>query len=289
MKRDDAMELVTSSLEELAETLKQGKSEAMERYLSAMARFHDYSYRNVMMIIRQFPEATDVAGYSAWKRLNRWVKQGESGIAIFAPMVGGSQAKQRDVQDSDANGTTEKGTSMPIGFRVVHVFDISQTDGQPLPELHRTIGSPGMFLHCIREIYRVMEIRLEFAQLPSGTNGYSLGGVVRVSQGLDDANLFRVLVHELAHELLHQHLAVADRGPLALRETEAEAVACVVCQACGLETMRRSADYIALHQGDVKLLSSSLAKIQRASADIILMLRNRMTENQSTGETARAA
>ena len=87
MKKEDAVELADKCLKELAASLEQGQTEVLEKYLSALARFHDYSFRNMMMIVNQFPDASKVAGFLTWRKLGRWVKKGGSGSAILAPMI----------------------------------------------------------------------------------------------------------------------------------------------------------------------------------------------------------
>ena len=97
MKKEDAVELADKCLKELAASLEQGQTEVLEKYLSALARFHHYSFGNMMMIVNQFPEASKVAGFHTWRKLGRWVKKGESGIAILAPMIG----RKKDEAESD--------------------------------------------------------------------------------------------------------------------------------------------------------------------------------------------
>ena len=268
MKNQDAIDTVTKSLGRLYEALESGRNDIFERQLVLFAKFHKYSFNNVMMICEQFPEATIVAGYHAWKKLGRWVNAGESGIAIFAPMVS-SKAKASD----DSKTQTEDIDNSPVvaGFRIVYIFDILQTDGMPLIEQPPVLGNPGLNLDAMMRVYRGLKIKVEFARLPGGVQGYSLGGEVRIREGLDDSALFRVLAHELAHELLHKTIPTTlDRKPLV--ETEAESVAFVVSSACGIECLDRSADYIALHQGNAILLGESLARIHRTATTIIAQI-----------------
>jgi len=138
MKKEDAVELADKCLKELAASLEQGKTEVLETYLGALARFHHYSFGNMMMIIKQFPEASKVAGFHTWRKLDRWVKKGESGIAILAPMIG----RKQDEEKSDHRVNSARSDEKPVfGFKAVHVFNISQTEGEELPKLSEISGS----------------------------------------------------------------------------------------------------------------------------------------------------
>ena len=122
MKREDALKLAEHGLNELTEALKQGRSETLQRILEVAARFPQYSFRNVMLIAFQKPQATYVAGFHAWRKLGRSVTKGESGIGIIAPMVGRKRERDEHAQhDSDDESV--------FGFRIVHVFDVSQCGG----------------------------------------------------------------------------------------------------------------------------------------------------------------
>ena len=288
MNKQDAATLIDTSLESLYDALKDGRNQTMERYLQATANFHRYSFRNVSMIYSQFPEATVVAGYNAWKKRGRWVKTGEKGIAIYAPMP---FRKNDGTANNNANGMTRSDDESEdvIGFRVVYVFDISQTDGEPIVELAPILGEPGHNLDVLMDIYRELEIKVTFTQLPDSVQGYSLGGEVRISDDLTDREAFRVLVHELSHELMHKE-ATFYRGTMKpLVETEAEAVAFVVSTACGIDHLDRSADYIALHQGDTKLLGESLARIHQTAARILVKIEQRVGDREYERHQAHAA
>ena len=267
MKKEDAVELADKCLKELAASLEQGQTEVLEKYLSVLARFHDYSFRNMMMIVNQFPEASRVAGFHTWRKLGRWVKKGESGIAILAPMIG----RNRDEPDSINPGEVTQSNAMAVfGFRAVHVFDISQTEGEELPKLSEISGSAEHNLLFLESVYTTLNIKLETRPMPEGTRGVSLGGHVVVKEGLDNTMRFRVLAHELAHELLHRDVV----GEEVVRnheviETEAESVAFIVCKAYGIDTQALSSEYIRLHRGDTKLLMASLDRIQQTATRII--------------------
>lgn len=244
-----------------------GQTEVLEKYLSALARFHHYSFGNMMMIVSQFPDASKVAGFHTWRKLGRVVKKGESGIAILAPMVG----RKKDEAESDRRTElSESKLKTVFGFKAVHVFDISQTEGEELPKLSEIRGSAEHNLLFLESVFSTLNIKLETRPMPDGTRGASLGGHVIVKEGLDKSMRFRILAHELSHEILHSHMVRDDvLKNHSQIETEAEAVAFVVCKAYGVDTKALSSEYIRLHRGDNKLLMASLNRIQQTATRII--------------------
>lgn len=286
MNQKEAMELANECVEELAETLREEEPESLTRYLDAMAKFHRYSLGNLLMIIRQRPDAEQVAGFRAWKELGRWVRPGEKGIAIMAPMVRrqkqqasaeSSDTKQPDesAQPGEASDSGEKDAKRRLlkGFRVVHVFDVKQTDGAELPQLSELQGDPGASLDSLIQVFRTLGIGIVHGTLPMGTQGASFGGRVMLTPGMDPVTEFQVLAHELAHELLHQGTEGLQRD-LAKRvlETEAEAVAYVVCKANGIDAVSVSNEYIRMHQGDAKTIEESFTRIRGAAAMILSLM-----------------
>src|ERR1700737_3399138 len=133
MADDKVRKIAEEALDRLAAELEAGKSEALKNYLAAMGRFHRYSWGNSLLIYSQRPEATHVAGFHAWLKMRRYVRKGEKGIVILAPMVG------RKKSDDEL---TEDNQTRVFGFRAAHVFDVSQTDGEPLPEFATVKGDP---------------------------------------------------------------------------------------------------------------------------------------------------
>lgn len=127
MKAEEAKKIADQALQNLTDALKSGKSERLTQYLAMLAKFHRYSFGNVLLILSQKPDATHVAGFGTWKQMGRFVKKGEKGIVIIAPM------SIRPKEQEPANEPVKP--SRPIlRFRGVYVFDVSQTDGQELPE-----------------------------------------------------------------------------------------------------------------------------------------------------------
>lgn len=283
MKREDAMKLVDEGLNALNAALRAGRSETLERFLATLARFHAYSFRNAMLIALQKPDATYVAGFHAWKKLGRYVRKGEQGIAIFAPMVFRKKTEQGDhdrkIEEPDAL----------FGFKIAYVFDVTQTDGEPLAEFANATGEPGEWLSRIEDLIRDMGIALEYEFIPNGADGMSAKGRIVVRPDLTSCERFAVLAHELAHEFLHQQTERRKETTRSMRETEAEAVAFTVCRAFNIDSTTRSADYIQLYQGGADTLKESLAVVQETAAHIIGELRSRRELESGTPATTLAA
>ncbi len=269
MTESHDVRLVRTAIDRLVEELEAGQSVRLRAYLSAMARFHRYSLGNVLLISLSCPHATRVAGYNAWRKLGRQVRKGERGIRILAPVV---------YRGEDETSRAER----VVAFRTAYVFDVSQTDGPPLPEFARVGGEPGPYLTRLRAGIAERGIALQYVDGPAGLEGWSAGGRIAVRRGLRPAEEFSVLLHELTHEWLHG--GDREAGRTTIRETEAEAVAFVVCQAIGLETNGAAADYIRLYAGDRKTLLASLDRIQRTAAMILDDLLDPYERSATTGE-----
>ena len=252
--------LIKQAVDYLIKQLEAGHSETLTAYLATMARFHSYSFGNILQIARQKPDAQRVAGLRAWNELGRFVKKGEKGIQILAPMIG----YRRSRKDAAAEQEPEtKPQSVLIGFRAVYVFDVTQTEGADLPELDHSIsGEVGEHRDRLIAFLTQQNIALEFSEKVAPALGVSYGGKIALMPGQSKAEEFTTLVHETAHELLHK----AERRTMTtatVRETEAEAVAFIVGQAVGLEMGNTSADYIQLYHGNAALLAESLEIVQR--------------------------
>jgi antirestriction protein ArdC len=268
MADDRVRKLAEESLNRLASELEAGKSDALQNYLNTMGRFHNYSWRNVLLIGAQRPEATRVAGYHTWKDLGRQVKTGEKGIMIFAPMLTRQRENAVTHPNAEKTPTKQDDPSRVTGFRAAFVFDVSQTEGKPLPEFAKTTGDPKDHLDKLKALVAKKGISLEYDKSIAPADGVSYGGKIRLVPGMQPAEEFSVLAHELAHEMLH-HGKDEARLPKIDRETQAEAVAYVVSRGVGLDTNSAAADYIALYTGDKKTLSQSLSAIQETSSRIL--------------------
>ena len=272
MKREEAMELATNGFDKLCDALAQGKSDTLVTYLNVMARFHRYSFRNSLLIAMQRPGATRVAGYRKWQELGRHVKKGEKGIAILAPMVYKRDADKQAAANGSGEETSDNDPQKVVsGFRVVHVYDVEQTDGKPLPEFAAVNGNAGIWLDKLEQVVRANGIELDYQEDLGSAEGVSTGGTISVLSSLSDAKKTLVLLHEHAHELLHKG-ARRKETTKTIRETEAEAVAFVVAQAIGLDAEQHASDYIQLYNGDAETLQESMEFIQRTAMQIIAAL-----------------
>jgi antirestriction protein ArdC len=259
-----AQQLIRENVQYLIQQLEAGHSEALIAFLNAMAYFHSYSLGNVLLIARQRPTATHVAGMRAWNQLGRRVKRGEKGIAILAPMIGTRRKKSEEGSETDETNTNRLALH---GFRRVYVWDEAQTEGAPLPTLGETTGEVGEYHDRLWEFVSSRGIALEYSEDIAPALGVSYGGRIALLPGQTKAEEFTVLVHETAHEFLHR----AERRTATsktLRETEAEAVAFVVAKAIGLNP-NTSASYIQLYHGNAELLMESLEMVQQTASVIL--------------------
>lgn len=240
---------ITENVERLAElTDDAAKADAMRRYLEVNARFWQYSFNNQFLIAIQRPDATQVAGYHAWiNKFGRQVRKGEKGIAIVAPVF---KPKGDD------------GEAKVVWFKTVWVFDVSQTDGDPLPEVPEWKSKERNALLEDRLIAFAAskKIAIQRQDLGGELQGLSMGGTILV-----DTNAgVKTLVHEIAHEMLHH----GSRTDKQTREVEAESVAWVVCQALGVNDLQ-SPNYLALWDADGAEIKARLSNITATAREII--------------------
>ncbi len=256
MTADALKKITTDALDTLAALLDEGHSDQLTALFKTMARFHKYSWHNVCLIASQRPAATRVAGFNTWRTMGRFVRKGEKGIAILAPIIG-----RREAEDDGDNARAVR------GFRAAYVFDVEQTEGEPLPEPCEASGDPGAKAAALKIAIVGQGIALEFVDDLGGAMGTSSGGCIRLLNGLSPAMAFTTLVHEYGHELLHH----ADDRPASrdTRELEAEAVAFVVGAAVGLNTSDASRDYIHLYRGDREALAQCLTRVQQTASAIL--------------------
>jgi len=261
MKRDEVQRIARQAFVQLVESVEAGKSETLVNYLKAMARFHRYSLGNAILIRLQKPDATHVAGFRTWQRLGRRVRKGEHGIGIMAPIVHRRKTGTGGDREEDDEETVRT-------FKTAHVFDISQTDGKPLPEFARVQGNPEQFLDRLKQYVASKGIQLKHSEHLAMAEGVSTGGTILLKQSLAPAEEFSVLCHEYAHERLH-HQGDTRPDEKKVLETQAEAVAFVVSYGIGLDVNTSSSDYIQLYSGDRKTLMESLERIQRTASEIL--------------------
>jgi hypothetical protein len=278
-KPNTKQEVIATNIKLLIQQLEAGHSEALTNYLTAMSRFHNYSFGNVLEIARQMPSATKVAGFWTWKNLGRSVNAGAKGIRILAPIVGVRRKK-----DEEANkDITQQNERVLLGFRNAYVFDVSQTNGVDLPALHEVTGDPGENIDRLAAFVKSKGIQLVYNANIAPALGMSYGGRIALLPGQSKAETFATLVHETAHELLHR----SDRRTATtkiVRETEAEAVAFVVGKAVGLVNEEASASYIQLYKGNASLLAESLEVIQQTASVILAALEPPLSEDVTSEE-----
>jgi antirestriction protein ArdC len=243
-------------------------SEKWTAYLDTQSKFHAYSFNNALLIALQNPTATRVAGYNKWKELDHQVKKGEHGIVILAPIV-------RTKKDED--GDKEKDKKYIAGFTTVSVFDVSQTDGPPLPEAVTKlegVDAEGQFksLSDVAETFGFSVEKVDDATL-GGANGDCDPRTkrIRVKASNGGKQQVKTLAHELGHALLHEEDSDLPRGH---KEVEAESVAYVVSQSLGIDSSDYSFGYLAHWlKGDPdeaeKTIKSSGMRIQKAAHQII--------------------
>jgi len=194
-KPNTKQELIAVNIKLLIEQLEAGHSDALTDYLTAMSRFHNYSFGNVLEIARQMPTATRVAGFWTWKNLGRSVKAGSKGIRILAPIVGVRRKKDEEAEKD----ITKQNTRVLVGFRNAFVFDVEQTEGVDLPAMREVYGNVGENRDRLLAFIERQNIELVFTENIAPALGMSYGGRIAILPGQSKAEEFSTLVHELAH------------------------------------------------------------------------------------------
>jgi antirestriction protein ArdC len=277
MTTEEAKQLSENALNRLMAALEQGQSAALKQFLAVMSRFRKYSWTNCLLICTQFPAATLVGGFHFWLKLGRHVRKGEKGIAILAPMVG----RKRSSGDEEREQNEQ---TRVFGFKACHVFDVSQTEGRDLPEFATATGDPQDYLTRLTRFVASQNLTLEYDPRIAPARGMSSGGKITLLPDLSPAETVAILAHEIGHELLHRGER-RNQTTHTVRETQAEAVAFVVCSAIGLETNTASSDYVQLHGGDKTTLAESLAAIQQTASVILQPSSQRRLRRQTRNST----
>lgn len=303
--RDEKMKEITDRLQAGLEEL--FNSEKYSEYLRVMSQFHHYSFNNTLLIAMQKPDATLVAGYHAWeKKFNRHVMKGEKGIQIIAPAPFKEKQEQEKVDPEtgevmlreDGQPETEEVTIVVPRFKVSTVFDLSQTDGDPLPELGpgeltASVEKYDIFMNAIRS---VAPVPIRFDEIRSGAKGYydNANKEIVIQIGLSEMQTMKTAVHETAHAILHDKDIMQEQGiqkDQMTKEVEAESVAFVSLAHFELDTSDYSFPYIAGWSSgrDAKELKASLNTIRKASSEIIdgieASVREQMLERQVSEPT----
>lgn len=294
----DCVKEITDQLEAEIENL--FNSDQYKQWLTTMSRFHDYSLNNTLLIAMQKPDAILVAGYTTWKnQFGRQVNKGEKGIRILAPTP---YKKKVEVDKTDPNtgeilknpdGSNQKEIQEVLcpAFKVVSVFDVSQTDGRELPSLgvNELTGDVEQYEMFFEALKRTCPVPMEFEQISSGAKGYyhQIEQRIAIQEGMSQIQTVKTAIHEMAHQKLHaidpnlkkseQNLENISRGG---KEVEAESVAYTVCQHYGIDTSDYSFAYIAgWSQGkETPELKASLNTIRKAASEMINDIDGHMKE-----------
>jgi len=244
---------ITEKIKELAEATDRAKlSEEMIRYLDTYSRFHQYSIYNVFCILMSFPEASQVAGFQRWRSMGRYVRKGEKGIPILAPIL---ISEDPDDPDSD---------KILRGFKIVYVYDISQTDGQPLPKVPnwKSAEKNRQLEEKLIRFANKRSIMVSIVEQRGEIQGISKGKLIEVDPNAGT----KTLIHEIAQEVMHRD--VNRPNDSSLRELEAEAVAYVVSKHFGLN-INSSPNYLTLHGIDSEKIMGHLERIRKTAVEII--------------------
>lgn len=294
---------------EITDKLEQGlkelfESERFKEYLKTMSKFYNYSFNNTLLIAMQKPDATLIAGYTAWQRnFDRHVMKGEKGIKILAPAPYKVQeerekldpATQKPVLDKDGKPVTETVEVTRPAFKVVSVFDVSQTDGKELPdiavdELTGSVENYAAFFDALKEL---SPVPIAFENITDGAKGYfsHVENRIAIQEGMSEIQTIKTAIHEIAHAKLHavtpgEKVAPEDKKDRRTKEVEAESVAYTVCQRYGIETSDYSFGYIAGWSSDkeTKELKGSLETIRKTAAEMITGIDEKLKERLAVKE-----
>jgi len=263
------------------------ESEQYKSYLCTLSKFHNYSFNNCLLIAMQKPDASHIAGFNAWRdTFKRQVRKGEKGIKILAPAPYKAVKEVERIDTNgqpvfDSNGQRVKDTietTIP-SFKITTVFDVSQTDGEPLPQIgvSELTGSVDRYKDFFAALEKTSNVPIVFEAVTGGAKGYYNQEEKRIviNESMSELQNLKTLIHEIAHSRLHdidKNAPVTEPRPdRRTREVEAESIAYTVCQHYGLDTSDYSFGYVATWSGDKQLdtLKASL-DIIRKEADAII-------------------
>ena len=302
-------------LKEITDRLEQGitelfDSERYKEYLRVMSKFHNYSFNNTLLIAMQKPDASLIAGFTAWKnQFQRNVKKGEKGIKIIAPSPFKIKQEtekidpqtQKPVIGRDGKPVTEEKEITIPAYKVVSVFDVSQTEGKELPDIavDALTGDVEQYSDFFAALEKTSPVPIGFEKIEGGAHGYYHLEDKRIAldEGMSGLQTLKTAIHEIAHAKLHDidlNAPKDEQQPRVdrrTREVEAESVAYTVCQHYGLDTSDYSFGYVAGWSSGRELaeLKSSLETIRSAAADIINSIDGHIAELQKQHEAEKAA
>ena len=295
-----AIENRKNEMKEITEKLEQGvanifSSEKYQIFLNTMAKFPQYSYNNNLLIMLQKPDATLCQSYTGWKKMGRFVKRGEKGIRILAPTPFKIDREQnkldekgQTILDKDGEPVKEKVQIDMTGFKPVSTFDLSQTEGEPLPTLgvEELTGSVEGYAKLFEAIKEASPVSVAFENIKGGAKGYfqTSENRIAIKEGMSEAQNVKTLIHEMAHAKLHNmtvQKARDDGGQTrSSKEVEAESVAYTVCQHYGIDTSDYSFAYVAGWSKGKEMpeLKESLGTIQKAASELITAIDEKVQE-----------
>ena len=296
-------------VQELTDKLEQGlqdlfNSDSYRNYLSTMSKFHNYSFNNTLLIAMQKPDATLVAGYKAWqKNFERHVNKGEKAIRILAPAPYKIKEERDKIDpvtqelllDKDGNPQKEEVEITIPAFRAVSVFDLSQTDGKPIPELtaKELLSDVEGYQDMIRAVEAISPVPIELEEIAGDSKGYYDREAKRIAvqENMSESQTLKTMIHEVAHSKLHSKEVEQDeqkRKDRNTKEVEAESVAYTVCQHFGIDTSDYSFGYIAGWSSgrDTKELRSSMDTIRRTASELITGIEEQLQELQRDREVS---
>jgi len=272
-------------IDDVLKRLKEGVDDIQDsnnfrEFLITMSKFHDYSIGNLILITIQKPEATRVAGFRTWQELGRWVRKGEKGIAILAPCLPPKNARVTEREDEEPDEEERVTEIRPLYFKVVYVFDVSQTDGKPLPEFEvpaLTGEADETLLSSVTRLAKAQGVDVSFESRPyqdPAVKGMYSRKSIWIRPEESRAQQLKTLLHEIAHYYSEGVFRMSRRNA----ETIAESVAFTVGTHFGFDTGVRSFPYVALWAEDKKVLEQNLSDIRKVSTRIIDALKPEATK-----------
>ena len=298
-----AAEARKAEMEEITTKLEKGvkdifSSDNYKEYLNFCAKLPRYSVNNQILIMLQKPDATMCQSFTGWKDMNRFVRKGEKGIRILAPAPYKMQKEQdktdasgKAILDKDGEPVKETVEITVNAFKPVSTFDISQTEGEPVPTVgvSELTGSVEGYEALLAAIKEVVPVPISFEQIDSGAKGYFHleENRIVVQEGMSEAQTVKTLLHEASHQALHSREAMEQSGEKKSKnqkECEAESVAYVVCQHYGIDTSDYSFAYVATWSADKEVpeLKASLDTIRRTAADLIVKIDEKVQSRSVT-------